>query len=488
LTQKPEFSNTPDRSLQRLRADFFEEIVPLPPHNAASRLEPPVGPRYLDRDQPEVPMPVFLNTTDAGFEAAFRTLLGQKREEAEDVDQAVAQIIADVRGRGDRAVIELTARFDRLTLSPETLAFTPTEIDAEIARVSPEDRAALELAADRIRAYHNRQKPQDEAWTDATGAMLGWRWTPVSAAGLYVPGGLASYPSSVLMNAIPAKVAGVERLVIACPTPGGKVNPLVLLAARIAGVDTVYRIGGAQAIAALAYGTETIAPVDKITGPGNAFVAAAKRRVFGRVGIDMIAGPSEILVIADADNDPDWIALDLLSQAEHDESAQGILITDSPAFGQAVAKAVAKRLETLDRRAIAGASWENHGAIIITRDLGEAAVLSNRVAPEHLELCTADPEALSRQITHAGAIFLGAYTPEAIGDYVGGPNHVLPTARSARFSSGLSVLDFMKRTTLAKMTPEALKAIGPAAERLAQSEGLQAHGLSVRVRLDRLND
>lgn len=432
-------------------------------------------------------MPVFLHTTDSGFEVAFQTLLGRKREEAEDVDQAVAGIIADVRSRGDAAVIDLTGRFDRLSLTPERLAFRQAEIDAEVARVAPEDRAALELAADRIRAYHSRQKPKDESWTDSTGAMLGWRWTPVSAAGLYVPGGLASYPSSVLMNAIPAKVAGVKRLVIACPTPEGRVNPLVLLAARIAGVDTVYRIGGAQAIAALAYGTQTIAPVDKITGPGNAFVAAAKRRVFGRVGIDMIAGPSEILVIADEDNDPDWIALDLLSQAEHDESAQSILITDSPALGAAVAKAVAKRLETLERRAIAGASWAQHGAVIVTRDLAEAAALSNRVAPEHLELCVADPEALSQRITHAGAIFLGKYTPEAVGDYIGGPNHVLPTARSARFSSGLSVLDFMKRTTLAKMTPEALKAIGPAAERLARSESLEAHGLSVRARLDRLN-
>jgi histidinol dehydrogenase len=433
-------------------------------------------------------MPVFLNSADPGFEAAFAALLGQKREEAEDVDQAVAAIIADVRARGDAAVIDLTARFDRLALTPETLAFSAEEIAAEVAKVSPEDRAALELAADRIRAYHSRQKPQDDSWTDANGATLGWRWTPVSAAGLYVPGGLASYPSSVLMNAIPAKVAGVERLAIACPTPGGVVNPLVLLAAQIAGVDVVYRIGGAQAIAALAYGTETIAPVDKITGPGNAYVAAAKRRVFGRVGIDMIAGPSEILVIADAENDPDWIALDLLSQAEHDESAQSILITTDAAFGQAVAAAVAKRLETLDRRAIAGASWRDNGAIINVRTLNEAAVLSNRIAPEHLELCTSDPDALATRITHAGAIFLGQWTPEAIGDYVGGPNHVLPTARSARFSSGLSVLDFMKRTTLAKMTPAALKAIGPAAERLAQSESLQAHGLSVRARLDRLND
>jgi histidinol dehydrogenase len=432
-------------------------------------------------------MPVFLNTAQPEFEAAFQTLLGQKREEAEDVDLAVARIIADVRTRGDAAVIDLTARFDRLNLAPDTLAVSKAEIAAEVAKVSPEDRAALELAAERIRAYHQRQRPADESWTDPTGAMLGWRWTPVSAAGLYVPGGLASYPSSVLMNAIPAKVAGVERLVIACPTPGGVVNPLVLLAAEIAGVDCVLRIGGAQAIAALAYGTETIQAVDKITGPGNAYVAAAKRRVFGRVGIDMIAGPSEILVIADKDNDPDWIALDLLSQAEHDESAQSILVTTSAAFGQAVAEAVAKRLETLDRRAIAGASWARNGAVIVTRNLDEAAALSNRVAPEHLELCVADPEDLAQKITHAGAIFLGAYTPEAIGDYVGGPNHVLPTARSARFSSGLSVLDFMKRTTLAKMTPEALKAIGPAAERLATSEGLQAHGLSVRARLDRLN-
>ena len=433
-------------------------------------------------------MPVFLNTRDAGFDTAFNALLGMKREEAEDVDAAVAAIIADVRSRGDAAVLELTARFDRLALTPDSMAFSEAEIDAAIASVSAEDSAALHLAADRIRAYHDRQRPEDASWEDATGARLGWRWTPVSAAGLYVPGGLASYPSSVLMNALPARVAGVGRLVICWPTPDGVVNPLVLLAARIAGVDTVYRIGGAQAIAALAYGTETIAPVDKITGPGNAFVAAAKRRVFGRVGIDMIAGPSEILVIADGDNDPDWIALDLLSQAEHDESAQSILVTDDAAFGQAVAAAVAKRLETLERRVIAGASWRDNGAVIVTRDLAEAAALSNRVAPEHLELCVADPEALADQITHAGAIFLGAWTPEAIGDYVGGPNHVLPTARSARFSSGLSVLDFMKRTTLARMTPAALAAIGPAAERLATSESLQAHALSVRARLDRLNE
>ncbi len=432
-------------------------------------------------------MPVFLSTTDAGFEAAFVRLLSAKREDAPDVDAAVAGIIADVRDRGDAAVIELTAKFDRLELTPTTMAFSEAEIDAECAKVFDADRAALELAAERIRAYHTRQMPEDARWTDAAGAEIGWRWGPVDAAGLYVPGGLASYPSSVLMNAVPAKVAGVGRLVICCPTPGGAVNPLVLLAARLSGVDTVYRIGGAQAVAALAYGTATIRPVDKITGPGNAFVAAAKRRVFGRVGIDMIAGPSEILVIADKDNDPDWIALDLLSQAEHDQSAQSILVTDDAAFGQAVAAAVEKRLETLDRRDIAGASWRGYGAVIVTRDLDEAAALSNRVAPEHLELCVADPDALAERITHAGAIFLGRWTPEAIGDYVGGPNHVLPTARSARFSSGLSVMDFLKRTTIAKMTPGALAAIGPAAERLAISESLEAHGLSVRVRLDQLN-
>lgn len=432
-------------------------------------------------------MPQFLDTSDPGFEAAFAAFLTTKREDAPDVDAAVAAIIADVRARGDAALIELTARFDRLDLTPDRLAFSEDEIDAACATVAPEDRAALDLAAGRIRAYHERQRPEDQEWTDTAGATLGWRWTPVSAAGLYVPGGLASYPSSVLMNAIPAKVAGVGRLVVTCPTPGGVVNPLVLYAARLAGVDRVYRIGGAQAIAALAYGTETIAPVDKITGPGNAYVAAAKRRVFGRVGIDMIAGPSEILVIADSDNDPDWIALDLLSQAEHDESAQSILMTDDPAFGRAVAAAVDKRLETLPRRAIAGASWRDYGAVIVTRSLEEAARLSNRVAPEHLELCVAEPEALSREITHAGAIFMGAYTPEAIGDYVGGPNHVLPTARSARFSSGLSVLEFLKRTTIARMTPAALAAIGPAAVRLATSESLSAHGLSVQARLDRLN-
>lgn len=432
-------------------------------------------------------MPQFLSTSDTDFEDQFVALLGAKREDSPDVDAAVADIIADVRARGDAAVIELTSKFDRLDLTPDTMRFSPSEIEVECAKVGDADRDALMLAADRIHAYHSRQMPADEMWTDDAGATLGWRWTPVSAAGLYVPGGLASYPSSVLMNAIPAKVAGVGRLAIVVPTPDGKTNPLVILAATIAGVDEIYRIGGAQAVAALAYGTQTIPPVDKITGPGNAFVAAAKRRVFGKVGIDMIAGPSEVLVIADADNDPDWIALDLLSQAEHDESAQSVLITDDAAFGRAVASAVDVRLKTLERRAIAGKSWADFGAIITVRNMDEAVVLSDRIAPEHLELCTADCEGLANRVTHAGAIFIGSWTPEAIGDYIGGPNHVLPTARSARFSSGLSVMDFIKRTTLSRMTPEALAAIGPSAERLAKSESLEAHGLSVRARLDRLN-
>ena len=432
-------------------------------------------------------MPQFLDTSDIDFEAAFQALLGAKREDSPDVDAVVAGIIADVRARGDVAVLELTAKFDRLQMDADGLRFTRAEMEDYCAKVSDEDRAALELAATRIRDYHLRQMPEDAFWTDEAGASLGWRWTPVSAAGLYVPGGIATYPSSVLMNAVPAKVAGVGRLAMVVPTPDGIVNPLVLMAARIAGVDEIYRIGGAQAVAALAYGTETIAPVDKITGPGNAYVAAAKRRVFGKVGIDMIAGPSEILVIADKDNDPDWIALDLLSQAEHDESAQSILITDDAAFGQAVARAVEARLQTLERRAVAGPSWRDYGAIITVKNMAQAVVLSDIMAPEHLEICVADADGMADKITHAGAIFIGAWTPEAIGDYVGGPNHVLPTARSARFSSGLSVMDFLKRTTLAKMSPDALAAIGPAAERLAISESLQAHGLSVRARLDKLN-
>ena len=433
-------------------------------------------------------MPQFLDAQAADFEAAFTTLLNAKREDSPDVDIVVADVIADVRARGDEAVLELTEKFDRIKLTPDTMRVTADEVEEAASQVAPDVRAALELAATRIAVYHSRQMPEDAEWTDETGATLGWRWTPVSAAGLYVPGGLASYPSSVLMNAIPAKVAGVQRLAITVPTPDGILNPAVLLAAKLAGVDEIYRIGGAQAIAALAFGTNTIAPVDKITGPGNAFVAAAKRRVFGKVGIDMIAGPSEILVIADGDNDPDWIALDLLSQAEHDESAQSLLITTDAAFGQAVADAVDKRLETLERRAIARDSWRDFGAIITVPDLATAAALSDRIAPEHLELCVADPVALSKDITHAGAIFLGQWTPEAIGDYIGGPNHVLPTARSARFSSGLSVMDFVKRTTLAQMTPASLRAIGPGAEALAKSESLEAHGLSVTARLRKLDD
>jgi histidinol dehydrogenase len=432
-------------------------------------------------------MPITLDAASPDFETRFAGLLSAKREDTPDVDDVVAGIIADVRRRGDAAVIEMTSKFDRLDLTPEALRFAPAELDALVAQVPDAERAALELAAARIRDYHARQMPEDASWTEESGAVLGWRWGPVRAAGLYVPGGLASYPSSVLMNAIPAKVAGVERLAITVPTPHGKANPAVLLAARIAGVDEIYRVGGAQAIAALAYGTGTIAPVDMITGPGNAFVAAAKRRVFGRVGIDMIAGPSEILVIADQGQNPDWIALDMLSQAEHDESAQAILITDDAQLAADVGAAIARHLETLERRVIAGASWRDFGAIITVPDLEAAAALSNRIAPEHLELCVAEPDALSERIIHAGAIFLGAWTPEAVGDYVGGPNHVLPTARSARFSSGLSVMNFLKRTTLARMTPEALRAIGTAAETLARSESLEAHGLSVRARLDHLN-
>jgi histidinol dehydrogenase len=430
------------------------------------------------------PMPVNLHHDLPDFEARFAALLDAKRETGVDVDEAVATIIADVRARGVASVIELTHRFDRLQLTEDTLAFTPAEIDAAIATVPDVERTALMLAASRIRAYHERQLPEDAVWRDDAGIRLGWRWTPVDAAGLYVPGGLASYPSSVLMNAIPAQVAGVQRLVICVPTPDGRINPLVLLAAKLAGVATIYRIGGAQAIAAMAYGAGPIRPVDKITGPGNAYVAAAKRRVYGQVGIDMIAGPSEILVIADRDNDPDWIATDLMSQAEHDESAQAILITDNAEFGAAVARSVEQLLLRLKRSDIARASWSAFGAIIITRDLEHAAQLSNRLAPEHLEICTVEPEALVPLIRHAGAIFLGAHTPEAIGDYVGGPNHVLPTARSARFSSGLSVLDFMKRTTITKVSLQGMAAIGPAAETLAISEGLEAHGLSVRKRLD----
>lgn len=433
-------------------------------------------------------MPHFLDSRSPDFDARFAAFLAQKRETEAAVDADAAAILADVEARGDAALIALTERWDRLSLTPETLAFSAEEIDAAIAGVDPQDRAALELAADRIRAYHERQLPADAQWSDASGAQLGWRWTPVAAAGLYVPGGRASYPSSVLMNAIPARVAGVCRLVICAPTPEGAINPLVLLAARLAGVETIYRIGGAQAIGALAYGTETIRPVDKITGPGNAWVAAAKRRVFGRVGIDMIAGPSEVLVMADGRNDPDWVALDLMAQAEHDPAAQSILVTDDADFGRAVAAAVNARLATLERREIAGASWRDFGAVIVVEDWETAVAISDRIAPEHLEIFTAEAEELAARVSHAGAIFIGPLTAEAIGDYVGGPNHVLPTSRSARFSSGLSVLDFMKRTTLARMTPAALAHVGPAAVRLARAEGLEAHALSVEARLTRLNE
>lgn len=431
-------------------------------------------------------MPLKLSITDAGFEEDFVKLLGMKRESDADVDAAVANIIADVRARGDEAVCEYTNRFDRLNIDASGMAVTAAEVDAALDEVDADLLKSLELAATRIRSYHEKQMPTDERYTDETGVELGWRWRAVSAAGLYVPGGLASYPSSVLMNAIPAKVAGVERLVMVVPTPDNKMNPLVLAAARIAGVDEIYRIGGAQAVAALAYGTQTIKPVDKIVGPGNAFVAAAKRRVFGQVGIDMIAGPSEILVVADGSNDPSWVAADLLSQAEHDPVAQSILITDDADFADRVQVAIDAHLEKLPRAEIAGASWRDFGAIVLVENLSQAPALVDRIAPEHLELAVDDPDALAEEIHHAGAIFLGRYTPEAIGDYVAGPNHVLPTARSARFSSGLGVLDFVKRSSLIKCTPESLAKIGPAAIALAESEGLQAHGLSVAIRSNQM--
>ena len=428
-----------------------------------------------------------LKDTDADFDASFRALLELKRETSPEVDAVVSGIIADVAARGDAAVADYTRRFDRTELGPSDFAIGKPEIDAAVRSVPEKELEALGLAAERIEAFHERQLPSDTSWTDDKGVRLGWRWTPVDAAGLYVPGGMASYPSSLLMNAIPARVAGVQRLALCVPTPDGAINPLVLAAAHLAGVSEVYRIGGAQAIAALALGTGTIAPVDVIVGPGNAYVAAAKRQVFGRVGIDSIAGPSEILVIADSENDPHWIALDLLSQAEHDASAQSILITDSDEFAAAVEDAVAALLERLDRRSIARESWDRAGAIVTVGRLDDAARLANLIAPEHLELCVADPHDLAEQIKHAGAIFLGRWTPEAIGDYVGGPNHVLPTARSARHASGLSVLAFMKRTTMLECSPDALAAIGHAAETLAKAEGLEAHGLSVRARLKSAN-
>ena len=428
-------------------------------------------------------MPVCLNSLDSTFEKDFETLLSSKREDSVDVDSSVRDIIGAVIEFGDQALLDYTQKFDRIVLSPDKLRFSQSELKEKAAEVSDKDRRALELAAARIEAYHKKQLPENAFWTDESGVELGWRWSPVAAAGLYVPGGLASYPSSVLMNAIPAKVAGVRRLAITVPTPDNKINPLVLLAAQLSGVDEIYRIGGAQAIAALAYGTKTILPVDKITGPGNAFVAAAKRQVFGNVGIDMIAGPSEILVIADNTSRPDWVALDLLSQAEHDENAQSILITDSDDVVKEVKKQIEINLKNLSRTKIAGKSWNDNGAIIKVPNFDRAVELSNRIAPEHLELCVADPDNLAKKISHAGAIFLGHWTPEAVGDYVTGPNHVLPTARSARFSSGLSVMDFMKRTTLAKVSRDALLKIGPSAVTLADSEGLECHGLSISERM-----
>jgi histidinol dehydrogenase len=427
-------------------------------------------------------MPLHLKTSDPGFERAFAAFLAAKRETAPDVDAAVREIVAAVRSDGDRALAAYTRRFDGFDPADTGLAIGAPEIAAAVAACEPEALAALELAKSRIESHHRRQLPRDEGYTDALGAELGWRWTAVESAGLYVPGGLASYPSSVLMNAVPARVAGVPRIVMAVPTPEGRINPLVLAAAQLAGVSEVYRIGGAQAIAALAYGTETIAPVAKIVGPGNAYVAAAKRQVFGTVGIDAIAGPSEVLVIADKDNDPEWIAADLLAQAEHDAAAQAIVMTDDAAFAAAVAAAVARQLRQLPRGNIAAASWEAFGAVILLRTLDEAPALADRIAAEHLEIATADPEGLSARIRNAGAIFLGRHTPEAIGDYVAGSNHVLPTARSARFSSGLGVADFMKRTSLLRLDAAALARLAPAAATLARAEGLEAHRRSVTVR------
>lgn len=429
-------------------------------------------------------MAIRLTSADSDFETRFIELLGAKREVSEDVDTAVRAIVDDVRKRGDAALIDYTQRFDRLDLNARGIQVTVEEIDEAVAQVDAETMAALTLARDRIRSHHERQKPVDDRYTDPIGVELGSKWTAIEAVGLYVPGGTASYPSSVLMNAVPAQVAGVERIAMVVPTPDDKLNPLVLAAARLGGVSEIYRVGGAQAVAALAYGTETIAPVAKIVGPGNAFVAAAKRQVFGTVGIDMIAGPSEVLVVADGENDPDWLAVDLLAQAEHDASAQSILITDSVELAEQVEIAVDRQLKSLPRADVASASWRDFGAVIVVDDLDAAVPLINRIAPEHLELAVADPESLLARVRNAGAVFMGRYTPEAVGDYVGGSNHVLPTARSARFSSGLSVLDFVKRTSILRCDPETLRAIGPAAIRLAEEEGLDAHGRSIAMRLN----
>jgi len=430
-------------------------------------------------------MPKLLDTQSSGFADEFTNFLDGKRETARDVNDVVAGILNDVRSRGDAALIEATQKFDKFDLTPQTMAFSPKDIAAARDDCERGTLDALELAAQRIEDFHQRQIPDDLDHTDADGVRLGYRWTAVGAAGLYVPGGTAAYPSSVLMNGIPAKVAGVDRLVMVVPTPNGVVNPLVLAAAGIAGIDTIYRIGGAQAVGALAYGTETISPVDKIVGPGNAYVAAAKRQVYGTVGIDMIAGPSEILVLADGENDPAWIAADLLSQAEHDMAAQAILMTDDRAFADAVVAAVDGHLKTLPRADTAGESWRNFGAVIIVPEIADALPLIDRIAPEHLEIATEDARALAMQVRNAGAIFMGRFVPEALGDYLAGPNHVLPTARSARFSSGLGVLDFMKRTSMIECSSEGLNAIGPAAVTLARAEGLDAHALSVSIRLNK---
>ena len=424
-----------------------------------------------------------LETASPDFEDAFKALLAGKRETQEDVESDVAAIIDRVRADGDSALIDYTRRFDGVDLNPATLRVGDEEIEAATAACDPDDLEALRLAVGRIREFHLRQMPEDLDFEDPLGLRLGHRWTAVAAAGLYVPGGTAAYPSSVLMNAVPATVAGVPRLVMTVPAPGGVLNPLVLAAAAIAGIGEIYRVGGAQAVAALAFGTATIEAVDKIVGPGNAYVAAAKQQVFGTVGIDSIAGPSEILVVADAENDPAWIAADLLAQAEHDSAAQSVLMTDDAAFLEAVMAAVETQLATLPRGNIAGASWRNHGAVILLRSLGEAPALVDRLAPEHLELAVAEPDALAASVRNAGAIFLGRYTPEVLGDYLAGPNHVLPTARSARFSSGLSTIDFMKRSSLIACRPEGLRRLGPAAVRLAEAEGLDGHARSVALRL-----
>ena len=430
-------------------------------------------------------MPIRLDTRSADFGARFHAFLGTKRETSQDVEAAVRAIMADVVARGDAALVELTKKFDRVELDAGSLRVSVAEVDAADARCDRTALAALRLAHQRIETYHGRQRPQDQRFTDAIGVELGYRWTPVAAVGLYVPGGTAAYPSSVLMNAVPAKVAGVDRLVMVVPAPEGQLNPLVLAAARLAGVDEIFRVGGAQAIAALAYGTESIRAVDKIVGPGNAYVAAAKRLVFGKVGIDMIAGPSEVLILADGSANPDWVAADLLAQAEHDTAAQSILITDDAALASAVEKAVTAQLATLPRSATARASWQDYGAIVLVRDLLEAIPLIDAVAPEHLEIMAAGAEQLADKVRNTGAIFIGAHTPEAIGDYVAGSNHVLPTARSARFSSGLGVLDFMKRTSILKCGAEQLAQLGPAAIALGEAEGLDAHARSVAVRLNR---